>query len=133
MSKKSDALLAEMLGNRWSFTASATNATTTPEVVGAPGGAQDTRYLDFFDWTITSKNTLTFTIAGSIRDASLAGTVLAQWPIIIGASQVARVNPSGIRLNATRGKGFYFTTDTVQPSVTSTVNAAGWTDNATDY
>jgi hypothetical protein len=133
MSKKSDGLIADMMGNRWSFTATATNATTTPEVVAAPQSAKEDRHLDFFHWTITSKNTLSFTIAGSIRDASIAGTVLAQWPVIIGASQIAQVAPAGIHLRATSGKGLFFTTDTVQPSVTSTVNAAGWTDSATDH
>ncbi len=133
MSKKSDGLIADMLENRWSFTATATNATTTPEVVAAPSGGNDYRHMDSFHWMITSKNTLTFTMTGVIRDASVAGTALAQFPMIIGASQVAQVSPEGLHLKATKGKGFFFTTDTVQPSVTSTVNAAGWTDQSHDY
>jgi hypothetical protein len=133
MSKKSEALVADMLDNRWSYTSTATNATNTPEVKAAPGGAKDMVHLDSFHWLITNENALTFTIAGVIRDASLAGTVLAQYPMVVGASQVAQVNPSGMHLLATQGRGFFFTTDTVQPSVTSTVNAAGWTDQSTNY
>jgi hypothetical protein len=133
MSKKSEALVADMLDNRWSFTATATNATTTPEIKAAPGGAKDSVHLDHFHWLITNENALTFTMHGIIRDASLTGTVLAQFPMVVGASQVAQVNSSGIHLMATPGKGFFFTTDTVQPSVTSTVNAAGWTDQSTHY
>lgn len=133
MSIKSEALVADMLDNRWSSTSSATNATNTPEVKAAPGGAKDVCHLDSFHWLITSKNTLTFTMTGVIRDASVAGTVLAQYPIVVGASQTAQVNPACFHLMATPGKGFFFTTDTVQPSVTSTVNAAGWTDQSTHY
>lgn len=132
MSKKSDGLIADMMDNRWSFTATATNATTTPQVVAAPGSAKNHVHMDFFHWMITNKNALTFTMTGVIRDASVAGTALAQYPMVVGASQVAHVNPANIHLVATAGKGFFFTTDTVQPSVTSTVNAGGWTDQSQD-
>lgn len=133
MSKKSDGLLADMMDNRWSYSASAVNATTSPTLVDTPKSATDTRHLDFFHWAILNKNTLSFTMTGSIRDASVAGTVLAQWALLLVGSQVAQVAPAGIHLKATPGKGFFFTTDTVQPSVTSSVNAAGWTDQSTDY
>jgi hypothetical protein len=130
MSKRSDGHLADQLDNRWSYTDQKTNATTTPELVAATVSAKEVRHLDFFHWSILNKNTLSFTMTGVIRDASVAGTALAQWAMLVGASQVAQVNPSGIELIATPGKGFFFTTDTVQPSVTSNVNAGGWTDQS---
>ena len=132
MSKKSDGLLADMLSNRWSYTSTATNATLTPEVVAAPQSAKEQRHMDFFYLSFLSKNTLSFTIAAQVRDASVAGTILAQFPFIIGASQVAQVAMSDIHLVATNGKGFFITTDTAQPSVTATCNAAGWTDSSHD-
>lgn len=132
MNKKASGLIADMMDNRWSFTATATNATTTPQILAAPGSNKNVAHLDFFHWMITSKNTLTFTMTGVIRDASVAGTALAQFPMVIGASQVAQVSPNRLHLVATAGKGFFFTTDTVQPSVTSTVNAGGWTDQTQD-
>jgi hypothetical protein len=133
MSKKSEALVADMLDNRWSYTSTATNATNTPEVKAAPGGAKDMVHMDSFHWMLTNENTLTFTMTGVIRDASLAGTVLAQFPMVVNGTTVAQVSPYGFHLMATQGKGFFFTTDTVQPSLTSTVNAAGWTDQSTNY
>lgn len=133
MSKRADAHLAEMLDNRWSYTATGTNSTLTPTVVAAPGGAKDVRHLDFFYMTILNKNTLDFTMAAQIRDASAAGTVLAQFPLILDGSTNMQVAPAGIHLMASPGAGLFFTTDTVAPSVTATVNAAGWTDTTTYY
>lgn len=133
MSRKSDALLADMLDNRWSYTSTATNATLTAQMAAAPQSAKDNVHLDFFHMAITSKITGTITMAAQIRDASVAGTVLAQWPMVVTATQTAQVAPAGIHLEASKGKGLFFTTDTVQPSVTATVNAAGWVDQSTDY
>jgi len=133
MSKKSDGLIADMLGHRWSYTSTATNATNTAQVTPTPLSSRDKQHMDFFNWTILNKNTASFTMAGQIRDVSVAGTVLAQWSMILPGSQVAQVAPAGIHLQATGGKALFFTTDTVQPSVTSTVNAAGWTDQSSDY
>ncbi len=133
MSKKSDGLLAELMDNRWSYTDSKTNATLTAQMASDPQSSKDTVHLDFFHMAILNKNTLNFTMAAQIRDASVGGTVLAQWPLLLAGSQVAQVAPAGIHLKATQGKGFVVTTDTVQPSVTATVNAAGWVDQSTDY
>lgn len=132
MSKRSDGLLADMLSNRWSYTSTATNATLTSQVVAAPQSAKEQHHMDFFYLSILSKNTLSFTMAAQVRDASVAGSILAQFPFIVGASQVAQVAMSDIHLVATNGKGFFITTDTVQPSVTATCNAAGWTDASHD-
>lgn len=133
MSKKSDGLLADMMDNRWSYTSTGTNATLTQALAAAPQSGRDRVHLDFFHMAILNKNTLSFTMAAQIRDASVAGTVLAQWPLLLVGSQVAQVAPAGIHLMATKGKGFFLTTDTVQPSVTATVNAAGWMDQSTDH
>ena len=133
MSKKSDGLIADMMDNRWSYTSTATNATLTAQMVGAPQSDKSIVYLDFFHMAILNKNTLSFTMAAQIRDASVGGTVLAQWPLLLVGSQVAQVAPAGIKLEATKGKTLFMTTDTVQPSVTATVNAAGWVDKSQDY
>jgi hypothetical protein len=130
MNKRAAGHLADQLDNRWTYTDSKTNATTTPQLAGDTVSSKEVRHLDFFHWAILNKNTLSFTMTGVIRDASVAGTALAQWAMLVGGSQVAQVNPSDIHLVATPGKGFFFTTDTVQPSVTSNVNAGGWTDQS---
>ena len=133
MSRKTDALVADKMDNRWSYTSTATNATLTQALAAAPQSAKDEVHLDFIQLLFLNKNTLSFTIAAQVRDVSVAGTVLAQWPMLLVGSQVAQVSPTGIHVTATKGAGLFLTTDTVQPSVTATVNAAGWIDQSQDY
>lgn len=132
MSKKSDGLVADMLSNRWSFTDLKTNSALTTASVGDTQSAKEQRHMDFFYLSILNNNTANHTVTASLRDASTAGTVLAQFPFLVGASQVAQVSISDIHHVATQGKGFVVTLDTVAPSVTAAVNAAGWTDASHD-
>ena len=132
MNKRAAGHMADMLDNRWSATDVKTNATFTTASVGDAQSAKEVRHLDFFHFAILNKNTLHSTMSVQIRDASIAGTVLDQWALIVGGSQVAQVSPAGIHLTATPGKGFFVTTDTVAPSVTASVNMAGWTDQSTN-
>ena len=128
MSKNADGLIVDELDNRWMYTSTGTNVTLTASMKAAPISSKEVVHLDFFNMTILNKNTPTATVAAQIRDASIAGAVLAQWPLIVGPSQVAQVSPSDFHVFATPGAGLFFTLDTVQPSVTATVNAGGWTD-----
>jgi len=133
MSKRFFNLFCNEFDARWSYTSTATNATNTAQVSPNVKNAVEVHHLDFFQWLVKNMNTLDFTVAAQVRDASAGGTVLAQWPMILKGSQVANVSPSGLHLLATKGKALFFTTDTVQPSVTSTVNAAGWIDEGESY
>lgn len=133
MSKKSDGLLADERAERWSFTDLKTNSAFTTNFIGDTQSAKDTRHLDFLQVLVLNKTAIHHTVTASLRDASSGGTVLAQFPLLVGASQTAQVSPADIHVTATQGKGFYVTVDTVAPSVTAAVNAAGWTDQSTDY
>ena len=133
MSKKSEGLEANQLDDRWYVTDVRTNATFALTVSPALVNSRDIRHLDFFHLAILNKNTLHTTVAAQIRDASIAGTVLAQWSLLVGGSSVAQVNPAGIHLVATAGKDFVATLDTVAPSVSASVSYGGWTNNSTDY
>ena len=130
MSKRSEGLQAEQLDNRWMYTSSQTNATLTAQVVGTPNSSKETRHMDAFFFSVLNKNSVQATITAFVRDVSVAGTILAQFPVLAGASSTFAVSMSDIHLIATPGQGFFVTTDTVQPSVTATVNAAGWTDSS---
>lgn len=126
-------LFMDQQANRWSYTSTATNATNTAQVSPNVKNAVEIHHMDFFQWVVKNLNTLDFTVAAQVRDASATGTVLAQWPMVLKGSQVAQVSASDVHQIATKGKSFFFTTDTVQPSVTSTVNAAGWIDTGQSY
>ena len=133
MSKRFFNLFANEFDNRWSYTSTATNSTNTAQVSPNARNGVEIHHMDFFQWVVKNMNTLDFTMSAQVRDASAGGTVLAQWPLVLKGSQVANVSPSGLHLLATKGKPLFFTTDTVQPSVTSTVNAAGWVDEGESY
>jgi hypothetical protein len=133
MSKKSDGLLADMLDNRWSATDVKTNQALTTAQITDTQSAKEVRHLDFFNLLILNKNTANHTVAAQVRDATTNGTVLAQWSLLVGASQVAQVSPANIHLIASPGKGLYVTLDTVAPSVTASVNIGGWTDQSTTH
>lgn len=132
MNKRAAGHVADALDNRWSFTDVKTNATITPAVVGDAQSSSEIRHMDFLNVAILNKNALNHTVSMQVRDVSLAGTVLWQQSHLVGASTTAQVAPAGLHLMATPGKGFVFTMDTVAPSVTAAVNAAGWTDQAND-
>lgn len=126
-------IFMDQAANRWSYTSTATNATLTAQVSPTVKNGVEIHHLDGFQMVIKSLNTLDFTMAAQVRDASVGGTILAQWPLVLKGSQVANVSPSGLHLVATKGKAFFMTTDTVQPSVTATVNASGWVDTGQSY
>lgn len=136
MSKRSAAHLADWLGTRWSYSNVATNATPTADLTSGniqPLGGRDEVHMDYLSMVILNKNTLSFTMTASVRDSSIAGTVLYQAAMLLPGSTTTHVNPSGIHLKAIDGKSLFFTLDTVQPSVTTSINAGGWVDNSTDY
>lgn len=104
-------------------------ALVSSALVGDTNSSKEVRHLDFLYMTLVNKNTLSFTVGAQVRDASVAGTVLWQTgSLLLSGSTSFQVSPAGIHLTATPGKGFFMTTDTAQPSVTATVDAAGWTD-----
>jgi hypothetical protein len=131
MSKRADGLIADELDNRWMVTEMETNVTVIASVA-APQSAKSTNYLDSISWTIANMNALGCTITASVRDVSLAGTVLAQWRLFVPGSTTAQVNPANIVLKATRGAAMHFVTDTVVGSVTASLNACGWIDASTN-
>lgn len=133
MSKRSESMQADELENRWYVSASTTNATIVPAVSPTLLNTRAVRHLDFLHLAILNKNTLHTTASAQVRDASVGGTVLFQLSMLVGGSTTAQVNPAGIHLMATPGKEFFYTTDTVAPSVTVSVSAGGWTDESSSY
>lgn len=129
MSKYSGGLLSDMLSNRWQSSQITTGAAITA-AVGDANSNKEVRHLDFLHIGLLSKNTLSFTVAAQVRDASVGGTILWQQNFFLQGSTTTQVAPAGIHLTATPGKGFFVTTDTTQPSVTAAINAAGWTDDS---
>lgn len=130
MSKNASGLSADELSNRWQASITTAAAAVSSALVGDTQSAKETRHLDFLHVCLQNKNTLHFTMGAQVRDASVAGPVLWQANFYLQGSTTTQVAPAGIHLTATKGKGFFVTTDTVQPSTAAVVNAAGWTDKS---
>ena len=133
MSKRFFNLFCNEFDARWQYTDSKTNATLIAQMSPTARNGKEIHHLDGFNLTIRNLNTLDLTMTAHVRDASVAGTILAQWPLVLKGSQVAQVSPAGLHLVATKGAAFFVTTDTVQPSVTAAVNACGWVDEGESY
>lgn len=132
MSKKSDGLWANYLDDRWAVT-EVVNGTTITASVSAPQSAKSAHVLDALSMVVTNFNAAGHTVTLAVRDVSAAGTTLAQWKLFVPASTSAQVNPANLNIYASKGAALYFTNDTVLASVSSSVNASGWTDNSSDY
>lgn len=132
MSKRSDLLVACMLGNRWNAThAPAAGATV---VLSSPslGNPLARTHLESIWYSIRNQmgaGALNTTVTLSIRQASAAGTVIASIDHLVQPSQSANVAISNMALFAKRGNAIAFTMDTVIGSVKATVNAAGWVED----
>ena len=137
MSKKSDGLWANYLDDRWSVTQLVSGTAITASV-SAPQSDKSAHVLDALSMVITNCNATGHTVTLAVRESTLGGTVagsaiLAQWKLFVPASSSAQVNPANMNLYAGKGKSILFTNDTVLGSVSSSVNASGWTDTSSDY
>lgn len=132
MSKRSDGLLADELAHRWAVTsAPAAGATVVASVSAAQ--AHEKLTLDCLSYTIKNMSAAAFTVTTSVRDASVAGTVLASWDEIIGVAVTGGKHLEGLGISTAKGNSLFFTQDTVLASVKATVNATGWRGTTQDY
>lgn len=122
MSKGSDSLMSALLGDRWTIT-SAPGAATT--VAASVSGATNERItLECLSYTIKNTNASAFTVVTSVRDASVAGTVIASWEDVIAAGAVGSKHLPGLGISTSRA--MHITQDTVLASVSARVSATGW-------
>ena len=130
MANRAQGLFGDYLDNRWTYTDSQVNATIAPTMVAAPQSSKEQRHLDYLSIVVLNKSAAASTVTVSVRDASVAGTVIAQYPLLPAAAGNLHLNPANIHLLATVGKGIFATQDTVVTSVVVAVNAGGWTDQS---
>ena len=133
MSKRSELLLACMLGNRWDKThaptAGATLILSSPSIATTP---QARTHLETFWYSIRNMmgaGAANTTVTFSIREASAAGTVIASVDHLVSPSSSANVSASDLHITGKRGNAIAVTMDTVVGSVKATVNIAGWIED----
>lgn len=125
MSKRGDGLLTDMLAHNCSATASPNAGTTCTANVAPVAGSHEKIHLTNLGWSIRNVTAAAFTATLNVRDATIGGTVLATWDIVIGANAGLQdswaVNIMGLRGNAVN-------VDFGAPaaSVTQKVSVQGW-------
>jgi hypothetical protein len=132
MSKRSDGLLADMLGQRWMATHAPAAAGTIVLQSPVPTDGHTTIHLDHLSFSIDNMAAATHTVTTSVRDTSVAGTVLWSMDHLITNATSKEIVIDGIHLEASKGKALHITQNTVLASVKATVNIAGWSEQHQD-
>lgn len=127
MSKRSELVVACMLGNRWrasNVTTGASCAASSP----TPQDAVSRVHLETLWYSINNLNTGNFTVSVEIRGAS--NTVIASVQHFLQGTSAANVSISNMAFaNPKRGKPLSVAMNTALASVALAVNMAGWIED----
>ena len=134
MAQKAQALLIDSIGRRWSArSAPAVSATAVATMSADPGMPKGRHVVDSVIGSFMNRTAAAVTVTASVRDASIAGTVLADADFIAdsvaaaaGAAGVAfqMIGPfPGLRGNAVVADL------TAATSVIGKITMAGWTES----
>lgn len=128
MSKRSDLLVACMLGNRWRATSAPASGTTCVASAPTPSDANSRVHLETLWYSIDNLNTGNITVQVQVRGA--LNTVLASVQHFLQGSVAANVNISNLALaNPKKGTSLNVFMNTVLASVVQSVNATGWIED----
>lgn len=123
MANRSEGLITDSLIHLWN----ANHAPAAGTTCVANSGVVDTckPIITQLGWSIRNATAAAFTATLSVRDVSIAGTVLATWDIV---TAVGGGNVDTFRLNivGSKGKALFVEFGTPAASVTQKVSIAGW-------
>lgn len=127
----------DMLSKRWydtdapnSGTAVSVSSNTNLGEVPLPANArQNLETLIYSIRNYVGSGAAPATVTVSVRHATAAGTVMASFDHLIGASSVVNVSMTQCGWQGKRGKAIRVTMDTVVASLTQKVSIAGWTED----
>lgn len=121
-------LIIDSLGHNFNVNASPTSGTTCTASV-APSSGTTRVMLTNLGWSLRNATGAAYTATLNVRDASIAGTVLASWDIIIGTSSSLQdtwvVNVKGLR-----GRNLNVDFGAPASSITQKVSLAGWEEKS---
>jgi len=128
MSKRTAGLQADELSNR-TVARHAPAAGTTAAATVAPGSPIARVTVNTFMYSVTNKTAAALTFTGQITDASIGGTVLADFDFQVAAGATAsnaftKLNVPGVKGNAVLGS-----LTGPSSSVVQKVGIATWTDS----
>lgn len=128
MSKRSDLLVACMLGNRWRASNVTTGASCSASSPGIATEPNSRVHLESIWYSIDNLNTGNFTVSVEVRGAS--NTVLASVQHFLQGTSTANANISNFAFaNPKKGTGLKVAMNTALASVAMAINIAGWIED----
>lgn len=134
MANKSEGLFTDYLFNRWAVTSAPAAGTTCVASVGKGAGSTNLslgkgrHILEGVIYSLKNLTGASVTAVMEVREASIAGTVLASVDIIVAAGVTVQDCFSQWYIPATRGNDLCVSFNTVQASVAQKLNPFGWTE-----
>ena len=128
MAYRDRALIIDSLGNNWNNTTYAAGVTASGTVSVA---AKERLALTQLGWSMKNLTAANATAHLQVRDASIAGTLLAQWEIVVAAGLTAH-EAWKVDIHGLKGSSMYFGFNTAQASVSYGLSTAGWRDSLSD-
>lgn len=129
MSKKSEQVEMDSLINRWIATNAPAIGITCTASSGAPETGGGRLYLDSILWSVNNgKNAAAATFTASIRDASIGGTVLESWDVIV-AGGASVVDDYYTVVPGLVGNAIVFEFGTPQASTSQKATIGGWQED----
>lgn len=131
MAKKADELIIDSLSNNWQQNhAPSAGSTCTASVQPSMAGSHERLHLTQLGWSVYNKGA-TYTVSLNVRDASINGSVLATWNMVIAAG--ASLQDSwAVNLIGLKGNAINVDFGLPASSVTQTVSIAGWRNQSAD-
>jgi hypothetical protein len=128
MAKRADEVIIESLANRWNASSFPAAGTSCVASVSGPNPSTSCKInLDSLGWSARNATAAAVTLTLSVRDASLAGTTLAAWDVIVGTG-VSQQDNFAVKVQGVRGNPLFIDFGTPAASVTQKISAAGWYD-----
>jgi hypothetical protein len=130
MANSSDGLFRDYMRERWTASSAPTAGTTCVASVGnsATMHSKARNIVESLIYSARNVTAATVTLTASIRAASIAGTVLASWDILLAANASVQDCFAQLNIPAPRGQDLFAEFGTPATSVTQKVSIAGWTE-----
>lgn len=128
MAYRDRALIIDSLGNNWNQSTIAPGVTASASVSVA---IKERIALTQLGWSMKNLTAANATAHLQVRDASIAGTILAQWEIVVAAGLTAQ-DSWVVNIKGLRGSPLYIGFNTAQASVGYGLSVAGWRDSLSD-
>ena len=135
MAARANAVITDSLSSTWSQTTTVANAlialTQRFPANGAAMAPKARLHMTQLGWSIKNTAASAATVGVTVRDASIAGTVLAKWDFVTPATASTQ-DCFEVSIQGLRGNPLWVGTDTAVSTTSVSLNLMGWADTLGD-